>query len=121
SDLPDVGTIQATVGRLPAAQSASNFPGWEIVSPRSYSPEPGSAFWKFWKYRSTLVPEPSSSGSPCQLIPASSSRSGYVPQLYGGVGTTLVMIGPPAVPFGSFQPVIRNIRLGQVGPSSEQW
>jgi hypothetical protein len=37
------------------------------------------------------------------------------------LGTVLEMMGPPPVASGSIVPVIRYIRLGHVGPSSEQW
>ena len=71
---------------------------------------------------SALSSKLSSSWYTCQLIPARSSRSGYVVQdkiTLSDPGLSS-MTGPPLPPAGSIIPVHMYSRFGLVGPNTEQ-
>jgi hypothetical protein len=111
--------IQLTVGSRLLRASSSKVPSGCGRTPRSYRSDPGSALLNAANCSGMLQPWSSSCWYTFQLMPAAWSRSAYVVQRYG-VGATLLMIGPPRVPAGSIEPVIRIRRLGQVGPNTEQ-
>src|ERR1022692_2691415 len=123
SDWAVGATSQDTWGSRSFLASFSKSPACPKAMPRWRSGELDGALAYCLNQASALSSKLSSSWYTCQLMPARSSRSGYVVQeritlVNAGV---LSMTGPPPVPAGSIIPVHMLSRFGLVGPNTEQW